>query len=631
MMSMHIIITLWCLALVSAKAATASSYYHHELPTDWTRLRNASPSERLDLSIELHQPQMAALKTKLATISDPCHADYGCHLKKADLEEYQAPDQEGAQMVLSWLKQGGVKDAALDGSSVRFSSSTTTVNRLLNTNVGHYAFAGTIHPRATSYSIPSNLKPHIRFVHPLSHFAKPIGSRLAANPLRNQHPRSATSSQRDMVRRQASYTSYKRPRQEPGGPQQPCPDGVNPTCLRSLLGLPNAKNQTVCQIRESGVRFAVAGFLEQSIHYDDVASFLGKYSPEIQSTGYNFTVQLLNNATNPQTPPEEAGIEASLDIENAMALGYPSKITYYLSGGRAPLIADNGTEVPGSPDITAGANRNEPFLPFLQDMLRLSDDTIPHVLSISYSDDENTVPSAYADKVCDLFAQLAARGTTVLVSSGDGGAGGTKSDDDCLSNDGQFREMFIPTFPGSCPYVTAVGATGSTLPLQGSSMSGGGFSDYFARPEWQQGAAAEYLEVLHNRHRNASDARLYNASGRAIPDLSAPGEAFSTIQGGEDGTGGGTSASVVVVAAMVALVDQERFQQGKSSLGWLNPLLYSKRVRDSQALVDVSAGTSHGCRYGNVSVPGFAAYKGYDCVTGLGAIGGFGRLLGALG
>ncbi|KAK8131129.1 Tripeptidyl-peptidase sed2 [Apiospora sp. TS-2023a] len=552
---------------------------------------------------------MAALKTKLATISDPSHADYGYHLKKADLEEYQASDQEGAQMVLSWLKQGGVKNAVLDGSSIRFSSPTATVNHLLNTTVGHYVFAGTIRPRAISYSIPSHLKPYIRFVHPLSHFAKPIGSRLAANPHGNRHPRSATLAQRDMVRRQASYTSYKRPRQEPGGTEQPCLDGVNPTCLRTLLGLPDTKNQTGCQIREPEVRFAVAGFLEQTIHYDDVASFLEKYSPEIQSTGYNFTVQLLNNATNPQTPPEEAGIEASLDLEYAMALGYPSDITYYLSGGRAPLIADNGTQGPGSPGSTAGLNRNEP---------------------VSYSDDENTVPPAYADKVCDLFAQLAARGTTVLVSSGDGGAGGTKSDDDCLSNDGRFREMFIPTFPASCPYVTAVGATGSTLPLQGSSMSGGGLSDYFARPEWQQGAAAEYLDVL-NRNRNASDARLYNAPGRAIPDLSAPGEAFSIVQGGGDGTGGGTSASVVVVAAMVALVDQERFRQGKSSLGWLNPLLYSKRVRDSQALVDVAAGVSHGCQYGNVSVPGFSAYKGYDCVTGLGAIGSFERLLGALG
>lgn len=270
-----------------------------------------------------------------------------------------------------------------------------------------------------------------------------------------------------MFRRKASYTSYKRRRQEQSSQGQPCPDGVNPTCLRALLGLPdiNIKNHTGCPTREPKFRHAVAGFLGKTLHYDDVTTFLKKYSPGIQSTGYNFTVRLLNNATNPQTPAEEAGVEASLDLEYAMALGYPSDITYYLSGGRAPLIADNGIEVAGSPGSTAGTNRNEPFLAFLQDVLRLDDDTIPHVLGISYSDDENTVPPAYAEKVCDLFAQLAAREITVLVSSGDGGAGGTSSTDDCLSSDGRFREMFIPTFPGSCLYVTAVGATGATLPL----------------------------------------------------------------------------------------------------------------------------------------------------------------------
>lgn len=181
MMGIYILVTLWYLALANAKAATASTYYRHELPAGWKRLRDALPSERLDLSIELQQPRMTTLKTRLAAVSDPNHADYGLHLKKADLEKYQTSDHEGAQMVLSWLKQGGVHDAVLEGSSIRFTSSTTMLNCLLDANVGHYAFAGTVYPRATSYSIPPQLTSDIRFVHPLSHFAKPIGSRLPVN------------------------------------------------------------------------------------------------------------------------------------------------------------------------------------------------------------------------------------------------------------------------------------------------------------------------------------------------------------------------------------------------------------------------------------------------------------------
>jgi len=130
----------------------------------------------------------------------------------------------------------------------------------------------------------------------------------------------------------------------------------------------------------------------------------------------------------------------------------------------------------------------------------------------------------------------------------------------------------------------------------------------------------EYLKALNGKNKH-----FYNASGRAIPDLSAPGEGFSIIVGGEETDVSGTSASTPVVAALIALINGERLKMGKSSLGWLNPLLYTPRVR--KALVDVSIGRNIGCMYENSTVPGFDAYRGYDCVTGLGSIGSFEKLL----
>lgn len=208
------------------------------------------------------------------------------------------------------------------------------------------------------------------------------------------------------------------------------------------------------------------------------------------------------------------------------------------------------------------------------------------------------------------------------MSSGDGGVSGT-SVGDCYSNDGNYAKMFTPTFPPSCPYVTVVGATRSTVPLQGSMASGGGFSNYFEAPDWQRPASTEYLKAL-----NGENDHLYNVSGRAIPDLSAPGEGFSIIVGGEETDVSGTSASTPVVAALIALVNGERLKAGKSSLGWLNPVLYTPEVHE--ALVDVTVGRNMGCKYGNSTVPGFDAYRGYDCVTGLGAVGSFDKLLKAL-
>ena len=65
------------------------------------------------------------------------------------------------------------------------------------------------------------------------------------------------------------------------------------------------------------------------------------------------------------------------------------------------------------------------------------------------------VPKAYAQRVCSMFAQLGARGVSVLVASGDDGTGDGNPDPKtstlCTSNDGTNRTTFIPKFPASCP------------------------------------------------------------------------------------------------------------------------------------------------------------------------------------
>ena len=50
------------------------------------------------------------------------------------------------------------------------------------------------------------------------------------------------------------------------------------------------------------------------------------------------------------------------------------------------------------------------------------------------------------------------------------------------------------------PWVTAVGGTTSFLPEWAASFSGGGFSDYFQRPSYQQQAAASYFDYLGNQY-----------------------------------------------------------------------------------------------------------------------------------
>lgn len=356
---------------------------------------------------------------------------------------------------------------------------------------------------------------------------------------------------------------------------------------------------------------------------DDVHTFLDTYAPELLNLTppYDFSISLLNSGANTDSL-DTAGSEASLDVEYAMALGYPANITYYSTGGRGVKLDPAGNEIPPT------GSDNEPYLEFLQGILTLGDGEIPHVLSISYSDDEQSVPRAYAERVCDLFAQLTARGVSVVVASGDGGAAGIRQNV-CLSNDAEQRKRLLATFPASCPWVTAVGATENEgPPVTGAAFSSGGFSEYFARPSWQDGVVGPYVERVNG---NGSEmAGLFNAGGRAIPDVSAVGAGFDIVHTGYASAVLGTSASTPVVAAMIALVNDRRLRQGKPSVGWLNPLLYGDEFKE--VLEDIIVGESYGCSFGDGTVvSGWEAGKGYDAVTGLGVIGDFGRLLESLG
>ena len=64
---------------------------------------------------------------------------------------------------------------------------------------------------------------------------------------------------------------------------------------------------------------------------------------------------------------------------------------------------------------------------------------------------------------------------------------------DCQTNDGTNITRFLPAFPASCPFVTAVGGTVGVNPETAVSFSGGGFSNYFARPSYEDDAVEKFL------------------------------------------------------------------------------------------------------------------------------------------
>ncbi len=176
--------------------------------------------------------------------------------------------------------------------------------------------------------------------------------------------------------------------------------------------------------------------------------------------------------------------------------------------------------------------------------------------------------------------------------------------------------MFNPSFPGTCPYVTSVGATqivpgaSVTAPEEACEtviFSGGGFSNVFGLPAYQTTAVKSYFA----NHPPPYGADRYNNTqqSRGLPDISANGANYIVAVDGKFSLVYGTSASSPTVGAIITLINEVRYNIGKGSVGFLNPTLYA----NPGALNDITMGGNQGC-----GTPGFQAVSGWDPVTGLG-------------
>lgn len=78
--------------------------------------------------------------------------------------------------------------------------------------------------------------------------------------------------------------------------------------------------------------------------------------------------------------------------------------------------------------------------------------------------------------------------------------------------------------------------------------------------------------------------------GRGFPDVSAQGQNVEIVSGGQTGTVDGTSCASPIFASVIGLLNDRLIAAGKSSLGFLNPFLYS--AAGAAALTDITTGMS---------------------------------------
>ncbi len=169
----------------------------------------------------------------------------------------------------------------------------------------------------------------------------------------------------------------------------------------------------------------------------------------------------------------------------------------------------------------ATTNSNEPYLDWLSAVLDQED--LPYVISSSYADNEQTVPRSCAEKVSPGVRAAWRQGISLFFGSGDWGVGEKGM---CVSNDGKNRSTFLPMFPASCPY-RYHGRRNAKFRPRGwwpsteamAYVSGGGFSEYFPRPAYQDTAVPAYLRTINGSSEGMLQSRGPRLSRRRRPGL----------------------------------------------------------------------------------------------------------------
>ena len=244
------------------------------------------------------------------------------------------------------------------------------------------------------------------------------------------------------------------------------------------------------------------------------------------------------------------------------------------------------------------------------EMLRAADRQFPGAiwsLSIGWGC-ERLFTAADLAPVRSATAAALRNGTTAFVASGDLAGLECKGGHD-WSDPPSPDDVGVDAV-AALPEMTAVGGTRLSTDADGRWLaeqawydvpltqgSGGGVSQLFGRPKWQNVPAGA----------GPPEARL-------IPDIAAVADPFTGVKHvfqRQVRVGGGTSQSAPIWAGLAAIMNDLLTSTGAAPLGELNPLLY--RVARSSALPgfrDVRYG-------GNAVTP--SGREGYDTVTGLGS------------
>lgn len=338
------------------------------------------------------------------------------------------------------------------------------------------------------------------------------------------------------------------PHHRPGTGAAVAPAGYSPQTIANAYDFATAYSNG---LRGQGQSIAVA--TAHTYRASDVDSFWSSYSlaaPSIVNVPVDGTSRQID-------------VETTIDLERSGAMANGATIRMYL-GASAYLST------------------------FTDVFNKIVTDNQAKVATTSWGLCETGTGQATINTDDNIFAQGAAEGITFFAASGDSG-----------SNDCQGSSTPAVDYPASDPYVTAAGGTTMT-PKSGAlgissetawSGSGGGSSAFFSKPAWQSGEG--------DSHRDVADVALD----------ADPSTGYSVFYNGSWSVYGGTSFAAPEWAAIVALANQYRGDQGPIGQG--GPALYrvATTTQPAAAFHDVTSGNNGT----------YSAGTGWDYPTGWGS------------
>ncbi|KAF9893306.1 hypothetical protein FE257_011736 [Aspergillus nanangensis] len=609
-----------------------ANYVLHErrdvLPAQWEDEKHLDGDTQLPMRIGLTQSNMDRGHDLLMEVSNPKSDQYGRYLSAEEVHHLFAPSQERVDEVRSWLESAGIAADRISQSVnkqwLQFDATTAEAERLLKTKYSLYSdgATGRSHVACREYHVPESIQHHIDYITP---------------GVKELEVRGVSSVEKRNIDKElfGILPPILRPLTMPldlllGDFLQFCDIVVTPACIQAMYNVSQGTSAT------PGNELGIFEGLGDVYTQDDLDLFFATVAHEIPD-GTHPDLRAINGAEAP-TNIFSAGPESNLDFQISYPLIWPQNSVLFQTDD--PVYQGNYTfngflnnflnAIDGS--YCSEISPLDPPYPNpaangYKGQLQCGVYKPTNVISISYGGWESTLPIHYQRRQCQEWMKLGLQGVSVIVASGDSGVegrGGSPTPSNCLGDD---SKIFAPGFPATCPYLTTTGSTvlpsGANVEDHGevattSFASGGGFSNVYKRPEYQNEAVETYFKTVdlsypyYESVDNSSfgaNGGIYNRIGRGYPDLAAIGDNVLIFTGGLPQLIGGTSAAAPVFAALLTRINEERLSAGKPTVGFVNPVLYAH----PDAFYDVTEGNNAGC-----GTKGFVAAKGWDPVTGLG-------------